>query len=60
MLLVLNNLLMECSLELFMLCLPSIVIILMMNATNAFNSVNRAAALWNARILWPSCSHFFI
>ena len=31
---------------------------LMMDVTNALNSVNRAAALWNARVLWPSCSCF--
>ena len=31
---------------------------LLMDAANAFNSVNRAGALWNAQVLWPSCSHF--
>ena len=31
---------------------------LMMDATNAFNSVNREASLWNARVLWLSCSRF--
>ena len=25
---------------------------------DAANSVSRAAALWNAQVLWPSCSHF--
>ena len=33
-------------------------VFLLMNATNGFNSVNRAAALCNARILWPNCSPF--
>ena len=31
---------------------------LLMDAANAFNSVSRAAALWNAQALWPNCSHF--
>lgn len=28
---------------------------ILMDAANAFNSVNRMAALWNAQVLWPSC-----
>ncbi len=32
--------------------------VLMIEASNAFNNINRQAALWNTRILWPSCSLF--
>ena len=32
--------------------------VLMVDAKNAFNSVNRAVSLLNARVLWPRCSRF--
>ena len=32
--------------------------LLLNDAENAFNTISRAAALWNARVLWCRCSHF--
>ena len=32
--------------------------VLFVDGRKAFNSVNRLAALWNARILWPQCYRF--
>jgi hypothetical protein len=32
--------------------------VLLVDASNAFNVVNRQAVLWNSRVLWPRCSRF--
>jgi hypothetical protein len=32
--------------------------LLLMDAANAFNSISRAAAIWNTRVLWSRCSRF--
>ena len=32
--------------------------LLLMDAANAFGSISRSAALWNARVLWSRRSHF--
>ena len=32
--------------------------VLMVDASNAFNSLNRVAVLWNSRVTWPCCSQY--
>ena len=32
--------------------------VLLIDASNAFNNINRQAVLWNFHVLWPSCSLF--
>ena len=44
--------------ELFDLHSDDSWVVLLVDAGNAFNSVNHVIALWNARVLWLCCSHF--
>ena len=32
--------------------------VLLVDASNAFNTISRPAMLWNCRVLWPRCSRF--
>ena len=32
--------------------------VLLVDAANAFNSLNHAAMLLHAHVLWPQCAHF--
>lgn len=32
--------------------------LIVVNAKNAFNTINRSALLWNVRVLWPRASRF--
>ena len=32
--------------------------VLLVDASNAFNSFNRVALLWKVHVLWPHCSRF--
>ena len=32
--------------------------VLLIDASNAFNSINRRPVIWNSHVLWPNCSLF--